>query len=163
MDKPESSRETLAQAAARKLARDIGSVITVSQRRSDPDADHRQMIARLKEWEKQVWDLLAALQQAQAPDIHESVVRDLPGRPVAAPCALSGCQYGQAPAPAWPPMVDALKEADRWFDGWCPTATCCAHTGARVHEQIRAALAAAEDKSVMSDPRASGETRRDDL
>lgn len=37
-------------------------------------------------------------------------------------------------------LLDALREADRWFDGWCPTATCCAGSGAEVHEQIRAAL-----------------------
>ena len=39
-------------------------------------------------------------------------------------------------------MAEALKKADRWLDGWCPNATCCARTGKEVHEEIRKALAA---------------------
>jgi len=37
-------------------------------------------------------------------------------------------------------LEKALREADRWFDGWCPNAKCCAHTGKAVHEQVRRAL-----------------------
>lgn len=37
---------------------------------------------------------LAALREPGEPEkVHDSIVRDLPGRPVAAPCVLSGCHY----------------------------------------------------------------------
>lgn len=40
--------------ACRRVADDIATVIDVAQRRSDPDADHRQMLARLADWRKQL-------------------------------------------------------------------------------------------------------------
>jgi hypothetical protein len=37
-------------------------------------------------------------------------------------------------------MLQALLAADRWFDGWCASATCCASTGKEVHLKIREVL-----------------------
>lgn len=45
-------------------------------------------------------------------DEHRSVVRDMPGRPVAAPCALIGCHYGEAATPA-PLCANCGKEIFR--------------------------------------------------
>jgi len=45
---------------------------------------------------------------------------------------------------AAPDLLAACEAADKWFDGWCASATCCAHTGKEVHLQIRAAIAKAE-------------------
>jgi hypothetical protein len=39
-----------------------------------------------------------------------------------------------------PALVEALRAADRFFDGWCPNAQCCAGAGLTVHKQVRAAL-----------------------
>jgi hypothetical protein len=36
------------------VIRDIGTVMTVAQRRSDPDDDHRAMLARLQQWRAQL-------------------------------------------------------------------------------------------------------------
>ena len=47
------------------LARDIGTVITVAERRSDPDADHRASIARLRQWRETVLSLLDRAAPAQ--------------------------------------------------------------------------------------------------
>lgn len=42
--------------------------------------------------------------------------------------------------PVLPKVREALEAADKWFDGWCPSATCCASSGLKVHLQIREML-----------------------
>ncbi len=49
------------RAALRELARDIGTVYDVAQRRSDPDADTRAMLLRLDQWRQRVFAIVAAL------------------------------------------------------------------------------------------------------
>lgn len=51
--------------------------------------------------------------QAQADEIHASTVSDQPGRPVAAPCAISGCHYAE--------MDRALVRARMLHDATCFT------------------------------------------
>ncbi len=41
------------------LAREIGTVAGVARRRSDPDAETRQMIARLDDWRARIFAVLA--------------------------------------------------------------------------------------------------------
>lgn len=48
---------------------------------------------------------------------------------------------------AAPDLLAACKAFAKWFDGWCPTATCCGKTGLPVHEQALAAIAKAESPS----------------
>lgn len=65
--------------------------------------------------------------QAQADEIHASTVSDQPGRPVAAPCTISGCHYAE--------MDRAQARARMLHD-----ATCFTDSGAlraRVHELER--------------------------
>jgi hypothetical protein len=61
MSDPKTERETLIA----KVRRDIGTVRSVAQRRSNPDRDHRMMIDRLIQWED---ELLASLPAAPAPE-----------------------------------------------------------------------------------------------
>lgn len=56
-----SAAERLLKEKLLRLARDIGTVQSVAQRRSDPDADHAQMIVRLGKWRSDVFDLLGLL------------------------------------------------------------------------------------------------------
>jgi hypothetical protein len=38
-------------------------------------------------------------------------------------------------------LLTALREVARWFDAWCPQATCCAHTGLGVYQHVLTVLA----------------------
>ena len=51
----------------RTLARDIGTVQTVASRRSDPDADHRAMLARLEQWQTTLHAIVDHLPSPSAP------------------------------------------------------------------------------------------------
>jgi hypothetical protein len=41
-------------------------------------------------------------------------------------------------------LLAAAKEFDVWFDGWCPSHTCCALSGRPIAERVRAAIVQAE-------------------
>ena len=49
-----------------RLRRDIGTVLEIAQRRSDPDRDHMQMMNRLAEWQNELSDALAALRTQES-------------------------------------------------------------------------------------------------
>ena len=51
------------------LMRDISTVRQVAQRRSDPDHEHQQMVARLKQWEDTLYGALSAAPAAGWQDI----------------------------------------------------------------------------------------------
>jgi hypothetical protein len=86
-----TARETLID----KVRRDIGTVRSVAQRRSNPDRDHRMMIDRLIQWED---ELLAALRAAPAPTgDYSKVEQDCRG--CMGPCGRCHESDGAAPAP----------------------------------------------------------------
>jgi hypothetical protein len=39
-------------------------------------------------------------------------------------------------------LREMLQEVDRWLGGWCITATCCASSGAELHQRVVETLAA---------------------
>jgi hypothetical protein len=45
---------------------------------------------------------------------------------------------------AAPDLLAACEAFAKWFDGWCPNATCCAESGLPIHEQTIAAIAKAK-------------------
>ena len=52
-----TSRIALLKTSILQLARDIGTVLSVAERRTDPDEDHRQMLSRLSEWRARLFRL----------------------------------------------------------------------------------------------------------
>jgi hypothetical protein len=45
---------------------------------------------------------------------------------------------------AAPDLLAVCEAFAKWFDGWCPNAVCCAHSGLPVHEQALTAIAKAK-------------------
>lgn len=51
-------------------------------------------------------------------------------------------EHSQLEAAA-PDLLAVVQEFSKWDDGWCPSATCCAHTRLPIHKKAIAAIAKA--------------------
>ena len=77
MTQPDPETDARVQDRPLDLAQEIGTVLTVAQRRTDPDPDHRQMIRRLADWRERALAFDAELSRLQAEGQQVKQERDL--------------------------------------------------------------------------------------